>query len=328
MVVLTIGITSAAAPSDPCSPAGPAEPFDPYRIRLWNTERDYSFRGQPPPQAAPARLIPYYTRCGTIPLLDRSGGSMWVDDSNAGAGTHYRYPRADMDEMVAAAKKRLDRYRQSRTGSSHKSAEDWLIESLFLYPVRGLRALVYGSMEPGLECLLIASGAESVTTVEYNRLTYDHPRVQTLTPEQLHAATTASPDLMFDVVYSVSSFDHDGLGRYGDPLCPDCDLVAMDSVRTLLLRTRQHDESHASPRLILTLPVGPDAVAWNLMRRYGPKRLPLMLEGWKTVERIGWNESKLHDTSMSIRKSFEPVFVLEISEPSVAVAPPPEHTEL
>ena len=27
------------------------------------------------------------------------------------------------------------------------------------------------------------------------------------------------------------SFDHDGLGRYGDPLCPDGDLLAMDNVR-------------------------------------------------------------------------------------------------
>ncbi len=38
----------------------------------------------------------------------------------------------------------------------------------------------------------------------------------------------------FDAAFSMSSFDHDGLGRYGDPLGPDSDLLAMDTVKRLV----------------------------------------------------------------------------------------------
>jgi hypothetical protein len=65
------------------------------------------------------------------------------------------------------------------------------------------------------------------------------------------------------VALSISSFDHDGLGRYGDPLGPDNDLRAMRAARCLLRRQGV---------LLLTLPVGPDAVVWNLHRRYGALR--------------------------------------------------------
>ena len=36
-------------------------------------------------------------------------------------------------------------------------------------------------------------------------------------------------------------------------------------------------------KFILTVPIGPDMVVWNLQRRYGRTRLPLLLEGWEEV---------------------------------------------
>ena len=45
----------------------------------------------------------------------------------------------------------------------------------------------------------------------------------------------------------VHSFDHDGLGRYGDPLNPAGDLVAMETVKRVL-----KDEG----LLFLTVPIG------------------------------------------------------------------------
>eukprot|EP01034_Spumella_vulgaris_P027181 gene27182-33867_t len=82
----------------------------------------------------------------------------------------------------------------------------------------------------------------------------------------------------FDIAISLSAFDHDGLGRYGDPLNP-------------------------------RVPIGPDVVVFNLHRRYGVIRLPLLLEGWEEVERIGWMESKL-TSEANWRQSYEPIFVL------------------
>ena len=38
----------------------------------------------------------------------------------------------------------------------------------------------------------------------------------------------------FDFCIAESSFDHDGLGRYGDPINPDGDLLAMHQARKVL----------------------------------------------------------------------------------------------
>eukprot|EP00962_Isochrysis_galbana_P004952 scaffold1365_cov121-Isochrysis_galbana.AAC.1 len=61
--------------------------------------------------------------------------------------------------------------------------------------------------------------------------------------------------------------------------------------------------------LLLTVPVGPDCLVWNALRRYGPLRLPLLLSGWEEVERVGWDAGKLTEPA-DARVSYEPLFVL------------------
>jgi hypothetical protein len=130
----------------------------------------------------------------------------------------------------------------------------------------------------------------------------------------------ASPRL-FDVAVSLSSFDHDGLGRYGDPLCPDCDLLAATEVALRYLRRPQVTQlpdgstsSQGAGLLFLSVPVGPDELSWNLHRRYGPLRLPLLLDGYHIMDRIGRTEAE-HRRALvepaNIRRSYEPIFVLE-----------------
>lgn len=53
-------------------------------------------------------------------------------------------------------------------------------------------------------------------------------------------------------LFSLISFDHDGLGRYGDPIDPDADLKAMANVRCAL----KNDGI-----LFLTIPIGKRALA-------------------------------------------------------------------
>ena len=79
--------------------------------------------------------------------------------------------------------------------------------------------------------------------------------------------------------------------------------------------------------LFLSVPVGPDVVAWNLHRRYGHVRLPLLLDGWglartggraaderlaSVAERgvVAWRRAVLDDTSVHFSRSYEPVLVL------------------
>ena len=49
------------------------------------------------------------------------------------------------------------------------------------------------------------------------------------------------------IIVPLFSFDHDGLGRYGDPLNPNGDIEAMNTVRTLL---------KPEGILYLTVPIG------------------------------------------------------------------------
>ena len=102
--------------------------------------------------------------------------------------------------------------------------------------------VVFGSTSPWYEALLLALGAGHVTTVEYNNLTYSHPDITTLLPSNLE-----SGQCRFDAAFSLSSFDHDGLGRYGDPINPDGDIDAMETVRTVL---------NEQGLLFLTVPLG------------------------------------------------------------------------
>lgn len=105
----------------------------------------------------------------------------------------------------------------------------------------------------------------------------------------------------FGAIISISSLDHDGLGRYGDPLSPDGDLLSMDAL---------HEQLSPGGLLFLSVPVGPDLVVWNLHRRYGPVRLPLLLHGYHKRDCFGWDETLL-TAPRSFRKSYEPVFVLQ-----------------
>ena len=56
--------------------------------------------------------------------------------------------------------------------------------------------------------------------------------------------------------------------------------------------------------------LGADVVVWNLHRRYGNLRLPLLLDGWETVDRIGWDENLLNQQS-HYTLAYEPVFILK-----------------
>lgn len=125
-------------------------------------------------------------------------------------------------------------------------------------------------------------------------------------------------------LYCIYSFDHDGLGRYGDPINPSGDLVAMDTVRHvvkeggLLFLTVPIGTKHTSEHIIMhdniimlvpCVCAGPDVVVWNLHRRYGALRLPLLLRGWEQVEAIGWEEDLLYSPA-PFTLQYEPVLVL------------------
>lgn len=216
-------------------------------------------------------------------------------------GSHFVYKRLQIDQMIASAASIGPRTVFSLgLGKAVHAAR-----ALLSLNVTGQRVVVFGSTTPRWETMCLALGAAEVWTVEYNNLTYDHPQLHTVTVREY---VSQRPLLLgtFDLALSVSSFDHDGLGRYGDPVCPDGDLLAMDDAQGLLRRP--------TGRLIVSVPVSEDIVVWNLHRVYGPVRLPLLLHGWREVSRFGVTDSMFVKgrNSKSATNSPEPAFVLEV----------------
>lgn len=167
--------------------------------------------------------------------------------------------------------------------------------------IEGKTVLLVGSDSFRVESLLLQLGARQVIVMDHNPQTYAHDRIVSLPAGAYHDPAVAS----VDTIISFSSLDHDGLGRYGDPLCPDADLRSMDGIQDLMCRLQDR-----APLLLLSVPVGADAVAWNMLRRYGPIRLPLLLDGFDKVHAIGWNATRL-TADASLYRSYEPVFILK-----------------
>lgn len=209
-----------------------------------------------PPQRPPEELMDDFTLGGTIPME-----YYYVDDSNKGKGTHYKYSYEDVSNMIDHAKKIVANILSTSLPSPPQGhaphaftwlkqlTDVWLVHSLHTHGVAGMRVVVFGSTSPWYESLVLAMGALSVTTIEYNQLTYDHPNMSTVLVSDMK---TLPPH--FERALSLSSFDHDGLGRYGDPIHPSGDMLAMETTKLVL-----KDDGI----LFLTVPIGMSFVSMS-----------------------------------------------------------------
>ena len=83
----------------------------------------------------------------------------------------------------------------------------FLYEALDKYTIKGLDVVIVGSESPWYECICLHYGA-NVTTIEYREIENRIDGVTTLTPDEFERSPRT-----FDVVLSISSIEHDGLGR-------------------------------------------------------------------------------------------------------------------
>jgi hypothetical protein len=159
----------------------------------------------------------------------------------------------------------------------------WLKEALTRHPIRRQRAVIMGSADQGFgpwyECLCLHHEALP-TTIDYNFIEFQDARIGFM-----KAPVAEDIAGRFDVALSISSFEHDGLGRYGDRVDPVGDLAAMRQMKRLL---------RPGGLMFLSVPLGKDKVVFNANRIYGRTRLPLLLEGWTVVDSCGF-EDKLLD---------------------------------
>lgn len=93
-------------------------------------------------------------------------------------------------------------------------------------------------------------------------------------------------EVCFDIIMNCSTIEHVGLpDRYGSSEFKNGDLAAMEKMGRLL---RTHG------RMLLTIPIGLDAVYSPFHRVYGAMRLPLLLKGYIVLEEEFWAKDETH----------------------------------
>ena len=191
----------------------------------------------------------------------------------------------------------IEEYRnriRNRGVNYYGETDKWLYEALELCPINGLEVAIMGSTQPWYESVVLEFGGKP-TTIEYNLPGYNHPEMK----EMLIQEYWKNP-IQFDVAFSISSFEHDGLGRYGDPLNPNGDLRAMAEMKKIVKK---------DGILFLAVPIGSDKVVWNAHRIYGPLRLQMLIKGWQLEGCVGMNDEYItRDTGQS--GAYQPILVL------------------
>jgi len=166
-------------------------------------------------------------------------------------------------------------------GTYGVGATNSLMEALKKVGMKGKRCLVIGSERPWVEAALLASGAQSIVTLEYGKIESTHPQVTTMLPS--HFARTYLDGTLgtFDAVVTFSSVEHAGLGRYGDALLPWGDILAV---------ARGWCVTKSGGDLVIAVPYGTDELMFNAHRRYGPVRYPFLVANWKQVNMVPANQ--------------------------------------
>lgn len=240
----------------------------------------------PPPHSIPEELLGAYTLNGKIPVVFR------YFDATYGEDTPHFYSKEAIEDLLLRVANRETFY--------YLETDTWLYACLekFSEKIKGKEVAIIGSVDPVYEAITLAFGGHPIT-IDYNKITSDDPRLKFLTVKEYE-----QDHRLFDAILSISSFEHDGLGRYGDPLNPSGDFQAMEKMKKML---------KADGILFLAVPIGKDLLVWNAHRVYGKVRFPLLIKGWKVMDSFGFFPSDF-DRDMP-NGAHQPIFVLTSSCP-------------
>jgi hypothetical protein len=221
----------------------------------------------PPPKTMPSELYKGFTMNGVIPVVDNY---RYSENDRANGGKSMQWSKEKIIDMGSM---------DITCGAyNHRECEE-IIQRYGERFIRKKKGVVIGSSTPWAEAALLAAGASHITTIEYRNITTNHPNLTAYRPQDVAHLYSSGKWKPVDFIFTYSSVEHDGLGRYGDPLNPYGDLEAFAKAKCLL---------KPGGVLFVGLPVGPDAILWNAHRQYGPIRFKLMLNmGWVPVDLVG-----------------------------------------
>lgn len=232
-----------------------------------------------PPREIPATMLDGFTMAGRAP----------IEYNYADATYPANWPLIYTDYEIDLYLEKIRR----REPYIYGMTDVWMWQAIEKYPIKGLHVVNMGSLTPWYESNCLYHGARS-TTIDYNKIITRTDRIKTMT-----IADWDRLQPVFDVAWSISSFEHDGLGMYGDPLDPEGDLKAMRKMKRIV---------KPGGLMFLSLPVGRDKVLFNNARIYGRLRLPLLMQGWEQLDTIGLDASHLEGPG-----HIQPIFILRNS---------------
>jgi len=240
-----------------------------------------------PPRHIPNELVEQFTLNHRIPVFD-----WYLDDTHSQTKT--TLPNGSIVSVFK--KKTIDAYiKQVKQNKANYYGETdiWLYQAFKQYPIQGKKVGIIGSDRPWYEAVVLAYGGIPVT-IEYTPIITDDTRLRTMTVEEFNQ----NPE-RFDIILSISSIEHDGLGRYGDPINPQADLETMKKLKEYL---------KPDGLMFLAVPIGKDCLCWNAHRIYGPIRFPLLTEAWELIDSFGFKNKGF---SGFLKDSYQPVFCLK-----------------
>lgn len=208
-------------------------------------------------------IIEAYTMGGRYPLFPGQGMSQQYLGKTA-MSPHW--DASTVKNMVAQARRR------ALPGNDGVDETNRLLDGLERAQLRGRTVLVIGSENPWVEAACLASGAAHVTTLEYGRITTDHPKLSTYTPSEFRHRRQEGKLPSFGAIVTFSSVEYSGLGRYGDALNPWGDLIAI---------ARAWCVAATDAKLVIGVMSGDDRIEWNAHRRYGRLRYPYLATNWQ-----------------------------------------------
>lgn len=246
----------------------------------------------------PNELLNRYTLNGKIQVLDwwldgshKSGPVIW-DESVI--KSHLESFSPDNIKKSKGGKVKISNYWMKQ--EPYTNASKMILESLEKNNIRNMKVAVIGSITPWIEAILLHFNND-ITTVEYNVPKCDTIRCISYWDFQKESN-------LYDCVISYSSIEHSGLGRYGDPLNPESDIETMNDI---------HKSLKKNGLLLLGVPIGHDALVWNVHRIYGKIRLPLLIEKFTEIEWIPNKKDELLNKKISNNGGDQPVIVLKKS---------------
>ena len=181
-----------------------------------------------------------------------------------------------------------------RQSNYYGRTDKWLYQALDMFGLTGKRVCVFGSACPWYETIALMYGASLCDVLEYSpRPSFD---------ERIRYCSKGDMGT-YDAALSISSFEHYGLGRYGDPINPDGDIEAMREAREMLT-----DDG----LLFFSVPMGVDKVYFNVHRVYGKHRFPELIEGFEVIESFGVGpNSHTRTDNVASGTPYQPVFILK-----------------